>query len=41
VGIGKGREELVLNMFNQGMEIDDISKFTKLTKEETRSILSK
>ncbi len=41
VGKVEGREELVLNMFDQGMKIDDISTFTKLTKEEIKNILSK
>jgi predicted transposase/invertase (TIGR01784 family) len=38
-GMEQGKNEFILNMFGQGLEIDDISKFTGLSKAEVEEIL--
>ena len=40
-GIEKGYEEIVLNMFGQGLDESTISKFTKLDIEKVKEITKK
>ena len=40
-GIEQGHEEIVLNMFGQGLDEATISKFTKLDIEKVKEITKK
>lgn len=39
-GIQENQKEVILNMFNDNVSLDVISKYTKLTKEEIEDIIN-
>ena len=41
VGIERGIEQIILNMFNQKVPLKDIAKFTKLDIEKVKEIVKK
>ena len=38
-GVAKERKQVVLNMHKKGVNIDDISKFLEISKEEVNNII--